>query len=144
MALYVTLRAIWTGNTRLLILCFYFHIYKLGRERLFAYLFFDLTRLRFYPATSTLLSLSKCLERTTGKLSTRVRLITILTICYRPLARLNRIATPSIPGESWFMRSFVNVYVYSRFYITPSTATGMLAVYIGCRCCQSIYEVMVR
>ena len=26
-ALYVTLRAIWTGNTRLLILCFYFHIY---------------------------------------------------------------------------------------------------------------------
>ena len=127
----VTTRAIWAYTctfrhyARLLILCFRFHI---------SLVFLTSTRLRF-----TLLPLlySKCLEKTTGNLSTLVSLTMILTI-------QNRIAIPSTPGESWFS-VFLRFYLcYSRFYITPSTATGALALYIGCRCCQSLYEVMVR
>ena len=41
-ALYVTVRAIWAGNTRLLILCFYFHISLVAKDS-FAYSFSDLT-----------------------------------------------------------------------------------------------------
>ena len=135
----VTMRAIWAYTctfrhyTRLLILCFRFHISLVAKFVSLIRLLTS-TRLRF-----TLLPLlySKCLEKTTGNLSTLMSLTMIPTI-------RNRLAIPSTPGEFWLC-AFLRFYLcYSRFYITPSTATGALALYIGCRCCQSLYEVMVR